>query len=346
MICRRCDHEAGEADTCPGCGLDLSAMQAERRRRLDLTTGLPPPARARRVRRRRGDPTAGRRWGAVSVLVALVVLGGFATATVVVVRNAWLIADLRASAHTVVDIRRYRHVDADAVRTRVARWVAAGDARADPAWISARVTVRGGGAKRPDPALAAMGLAAAGVAPELGATMAYRAVVEVSTLGWTKRAVIEADARFEAASNAVTAGDAGPPFDALTVAQVEARPPPAPDPTRAPDVRGLIEAATAHRALSRANTAANRRRVATAAHALRNWDAERLTAAVARFGPEVPTTLAVFAGLLEAQLRAAEPGADAATRALYAAAIQRVGPRIEAVLERGGVIAPLGDPPP
>lgn len=346
MICRRCDHEAGEADTCPGCGLDLRAMQAERRRRLDLATGLPTTRRARRARRSRADPSAGRRWGALSVALALVVMAAVATLTAVLVRNAWLIAELRASAHTVVDIRRYRHVDADAVRTRVARWASAGGARTEPGWVAARVTVRGGGSKRTDPELAAMGLAVAGVAPSLGATMAYRAVVEVSTLGWTKRAVIDADAHFEAAANAVTAGDAGPPFDALTVARV-ASPPPAPDdPTRAPDVRGLIEAATAHRALSRANTAAHRHRAATAAHALRNWDAERLAAAVTRFGPQLPTTLAAFAGLLEAQVRAAEPGADLATRALYAAALRRLGPRIEALLERGGVIAPLGEPPP
>ena len=71
-----------------------------------------------------------------------------------------------------------------------------------------------------------------------------------------------------------------------------------------------------------------------------------LAAAVTRFGPELPTTLATFAGLLEAQVRAAEPGADLATRALYAAALRRLGPRIEALLERGGVIAPLGEPPP
>lgn len=313
---------------------------------MDLATGLPAARRARRPRRAGADPAAGRRWGTVSVALALLAFAAVAVAAVILVRNAWLVAELRASAHTVVDIRRYRHVDADAVRTRVARWAAAGDARTEPAWIGARVTVRGGGTKRPDPGLAAMGLATAGVAPSLGATMAYRAVVEVSTFGWTRRAVIEADAHFEAAANAVTAGEAGPDFEALTPAQLAARPAPAPDPTRAPDVRSLIEAATAHRTLTRANTAAHRQRVATAAHALRNWDAERLAAAVVRFGPEVPTVLATFAGLLEAQVRAAEPGADRATRDLYAAALRRLGPRIEALLEGGGVIAPLGDPPP
>ncbi len=346
MICRRCDTEAGDAEACPACGLDLSAMQAERRRRQDLATGLPAARPGRAPRRRRADPAAGRRWGTISVLVALLAFGAVAVATVVLVRNAWLVAELRASAHTVVDVRRYRHVDADAVRARVARWATAGGARTEAGWIGARVTVRGGGSKRTDPALAAMGLAAAGVAPSLGASMAYRAVVEVSTLGWTRRDVIEADAHFEAAANAVTAGDAGPDFESLTVAQLETRPPPTPDPTRAPEVRSLIEAASAHRALSRANTAAHRQRAATAAHRLRSWDAERLSAAVVRFGPEVPTVLAAFAGLLEAQVRAAEPGADRATRDLYAAAVRRLGPRVEALLERGGVIAPLGDPPP
>ncbi len=344
MICRRCGADARDADGCPGCGLDLTAFIAEAERRRALADGL--PVDRRQPHRRRRSPSLGslRRAGRVGVVLVTLLLLATGLVAGMLARNAWLIASLQASAHAIVDARHYRHIDEDAMRAAIGRWAQGGDATSRPDWVEVRIRGDGSWRRRHDPeaALAQLAGAGAGVSGE----MAFRARVEVQTLGLRRRAVIEASGAFEATpvGYSETASDA--PFGLLQADD----PGPGEGPRRPhkadePEVRALLDATRALKGLEASVTPARRTAAREAATALRGWDVERHAAAVLRFGPEAPARVAALAGLLLGLHAATAPDASAATRAAYLGARRVALVPIADMLARAGVLVPFADAP-